>query len=238
MVSRFSTTSRSGSKGHKEAILWLGNRGLAEVPPTLPAPRHKSKVSPSRCSISGWWCLAPHGRTTVVPHPPLSGDRRCFPSFAVVSFGARRFRDMVGGGVSTFWPVATDLGFCRFVLGNWWVVVRLCCFYKVEHATAVSLAAVMVGGSGGSCGFWVLEVLRWWFLVFLVDLFRIGVHCFEVVCELRLFCRLLPCVCWLCRRMDCRVSSSWVPRPEISANLVATSGVGLVSSGGLKSERT
>ncbi|PNY08834.1 hypothetical protein L195_g005371 [Trifolium pratense] len=33
-----------------------------------------------------------------------------------------------------------------------------------------------------------------WFLVFLVDLFRVGVHCFEVVCELRLFCRLLPCV--------------------------------------------
>ncbi|MCI66867.1 hypothetical protein A2U01_0088125, partial [Trifolium medium] len=30
------------------------------------------------------------------------------------------------------------------------------------------------------------------FLVFQVDLFRVGVHFFEVVCELRLVCRLLP----------------------------------------------
>ncbi|PNY03235.1 hypothetical protein L195_g026560 [Trifolium pratense] len=57
-----------------------------------------------------------------------------------------------------------------------------------------------------------VEICR--FLVFLVDLFRYGVQCFEVVCELRLICRLLPRACWLCRvwNVGCLRAENCLPR--------------------------
>ncbi|MCI18267.1 hypothetical protein A2U01_0039421, partial [Trifolium medium] len=56
--------------------------------------------------------------------------------------------------------------------GVWW----WCWFWRRRLA-----------GSGFDRGGSVVALVR--FLVFLVDHFHVGVHCFEVVCELRLFCR-------------------------------------------------
>ncbi|MCI20740.1 hypothetical protein A2U01_0041903, partial [Trifolium medium] len=54
------------------------------------------------------------------------------------------------------------------------------------------VGGVGVGGVGGAVGWFLAPVVvltQWrWFLVYLVDLYRVGIDCLEVVCELRLIC--------------------------------------------------
>jgi ribonuclease HI len=57
MVSRLSTTSRSGSKGLKEAIIWLGNRGLTEVSIELDCKQVVDGISNNIGTNSELWAI-------------------------------------------------------------------------------------------------------------------------------------------------------------------------------------